>query len=211
MRRVRCRVCREWCDFKESWLCSEECLWISKRTEEENTNRLREIEDERKKNVENTRRAREASIVIRKTKAQNKRDIQIAKSLEKLKAKEAIAPNGDRRKHMERLIQRRTRIVVLEERLAKKTEQVRALKQEKKPNGFYETRQWQELRYRVLRHYGRQCMLCGSVGGELHVDHIKPRSLYPNLELTFDNLQILCRPCNMGKSNKDDKDWRPGA
>jgi len=43
----------------------------------------------------------------------------------------------------------------------------------------------------------------------LHVDHIKPRSKYPELSLTFSNLQILCEDCNFGKSNIDQTDWRP--
>lgn len=74
---------------------------------------------------------------------------------------------------------------------------------------FYQSREWLELRYRVLAKYGRTCMCCGRTDGEMHVDHIKPRSKYPELELIFSNLQILCRHCNVGKSNKDDKDFRP--
>lgn len=41
------------------------------------------------------------------------------------------------------------------------------------------------------------------------MDHIKPRSKYPHLELVFNNLQILCKNCNQGKSNIDETDWRP--
>jgi hypothetical protein len=32
--------------------------------------------------------------------------------------------------------------------------------------------------------------------------------LYPELELELDNLQVLCDLCNMGKSNKSEKQWR---
>ena len=42
----------------------------------------------------------------------------------------------------------------------------------------------------------------------MHVDHIKPRSLYPDLELEFENLQVLCKYCNLEKSNKDEIDYR---
>lgn len=42
----------------------------------------------------------------------------------------------------------------------------------------------------------------------MHVDHIKPRSKYPELELEFTNLQILCADCNLGKRNHDSIDWR---
>ena len=74
---------------------------------------------------------------------------------------------------------------------------------------FYDSRQWQGLRYRALRLYGRTCMACNRTDGEMHVDHIKPKSRYPELALDFDNLQILCRTCNMGKGAHDETDWRP--
>jgi 5-methylcytosine-specific restriction endonuclease McrA len=76
---------------------------------------------------------------------------------------------------------------------------------------FYDSDAWRALRYEALKAYGRRCMVCGAtpeIGAQLHVDHIKPRSLYPELELVLGNLQILCRDCNLGKSNKDSIDWR---
>ncbi|WP_232796123.1 HNH endonuclease [Citrobacter rodentium] len=42
----------------------------------------------------------------------------------------------------------------------------------------------------------------------MHVDHIKPRSLYPHLALDLSNLQIMCNECNVSKSNKDEIKWR---
>ena len=76
-------------------------------------------------------------------------------------------------------------------------------------SSFYESRPWQELRFKVLRKYGRRCMLCFAVDVEVHVDHIKPISKAPELKLEINNLQVLCRACNMGKSNKDSTDFRP--
>lgn len=76
---------------------------------------------------------------------------------------------------------------------------------------FYESREWQALRYQALRANDGRCELCGAGkhdGVRLHVDHIMPRSKFPALELEMTNLQILCEPCNMGKGNKDDTDWR---
>jgi|LakMenE18May11ns_1017448.scaffolds.fasta_scaffold9737470_3 5-methylcytosine-specific restriction endonuclease McrA len=76
---------------------------------------------------------------------------------------------------------------------------------------FYDTREWKELRYQALKIYGPRCQCCGASPADgivIHVDHIKPRSKYPELELDIKNLQILCEPCNIGKSNKDDTDWR---
>jgi hypothetical protein len=73
---------------------------------------------------------------------------------------------------------------------------------------FYKTREWREMRYKVLTKYGKVCQCCGQTSGYLHVDHIKPRSLFPTLELEENNLQVLCEACNIGKTNRDTTDWR---
>jgi 5-methylcytosine-specific restriction endonuclease McrA len=56
-------------------------------------------------------------------------------------------------------------------------------------------------------------MLCGRSkrkhGVVIHVDHIKPKSKYPELALEYNNLQLLCEDCNLGKSNKYETDYRP--
>lgn len=75
---------------------------------------------------------------------------------------------------------------------------------------FYKSREWRSLRYQVLRERGRRCECCGQTptdGREVHVDHIIPRSKDSSLELSKDNLQILCADCNMGKSNTDQIRW----
>lgn len=71
---------------------------------------------------------------------------------------------------------------------------------------FFESPAWQRLRYETLKKH-RKCVLCGSTSN-LHVDHIKPRSKYPELALDPDNLQVLCGRCNLAKSNKDSEDYR---
>lgn len=68
---------------------------------------------------------------------------------------------------------------------------------------FYRSREWKELRLLVLS-ANRVCKLCGNgpaQGAVLHVDHIKPRSLWPELSLEISNLQVLCADCNLAKSN----------
>lgn len=67
---------------------------------------------------------------------------------------------------------------------------------------FYLQQPWVNLRYQFLRDSDRKCSLCKSEEF-LQVDHILPRSKYPELELDPRNLQILCARCNYGKSNKD--------
>lgn len=80
-------------------------------------------------------------------------------------------------------------------------------------DGFYISTEWRRLRYRALKSYKAQCMCCGESprkhGIVLHVDHIKPRSKFPEFALEINNLQILCEACNLGKSNFDSVDWRP--
>jgi hypothetical protein len=77
---------------------------------------------------------------------------------------------------------------------------------------FYKSIEWRKLRKVALRLYGNMCHHCGMVGTtqkRLHVDHIKPKSLFSNLCLEITNLQILCEECNTHKSNKYFTDYRP--
>lgn len=78
---------------------------------------------------------------------------------------------------------------------------------------FYRSKEWRELRVRVLEKYECKCMMCGESPKVhsivIHCDHIKPRSKYRELSLDFNNLQLLCEACKLGKSNKYETDWRP--
>ncbi|HCL5638186.1 HNH endonuclease [Klebsiella aerogenes] len=76
---------------------------------------------------------------------------------------------------------------------------------------FYASKEWRRLRYQAFKIYGGNCACCGRSakdGLKMHVDHIKPRSRYPELALKISNLQILCEECNLAKSNTDDIKWR---
>lgn len=67
------------------------------------------------------------------------------------------------------------------------------------------------LRYAVLTRDGGRCVLCGRSSREgaiLQVDHIVPKSWGKIPVASLDDLQTLCRECNLGKSNLDDTDWR---
>lgn len=77
--------------------------------------------------------------------------------------------------------------------------------------GFYDSREWMSVRYEALRASNGHCACCGArptPANPIHVDHIKPRSKFPHLALTLSNLQVLCKQCNLGKSNTDATDWR---
>lgn len=77
---------------------------------------------------------------------------------------------------------------------------------------FLSTYEWRKVRMVALKKYGARCQCCGATpatGAVMHVDHIKPRKLFPALALDVDNLQVLCHECNHGKGNWDQTDWRP--
>jgi hypothetical protein len=65
-----------------------------------------------------------------------------------------------------------------------------------------------KLRVQLVKMYGEKCMCCNSTE-HISVDHIKPYSLYKELSLDFDNLQLLCKSCNSKKSNRHSTDYRP--
>lgn len=80
-----------------------------------------------------------------------------------------------------------------------------------KSKEFLQSDEWFKFRYRIIEMRGNKCQCCGSTpenGAIIQVDHIKPRSIYPLLALDEGNAQILCRQCNLGKSNLYKTDWR---
>lgn len=77
--------------------------------------------------------------------------------------------------------------------------------------GFYWSQPWRELRQKILLRDGLACVCCGegkSPGKPLHVDHIIPRSIRPDLDMEPSNLQVLCYDCNLGKSAYHSTDFR---
>lgn len=75
-------------------------------------------------------------------------------------------------------------------------------------DGFYSTKEWKEIRKRVIAEYGTFCMKCGFNDPSAHVDHIKPRSKFKELQLAYDNLQVLCGLCNLAKSNRNSINYK---
>lgn len=73
---------------------------------------------------------------------------------------------------------------------------------------FYYTQDWQVISSFIRSIYPKKCMKCNKKNTEFHVDHIIPRSIKPDLELDFRNLQVLCKDCNLEKSNKESIDYR---
>jgi 5-methylcytosine-specific restriction endonuclease McrA len=81
----------------------------------------------------------------------------------------------------------------------------------KQSKSFLNSEEWKRLRIQVLKDYGNVCLCCGARPPDaiIHVDHIRPRALYPELALDYDNLQPLCKDCNEGKGIEDCTDFRP--
>lgn len=79
---------------------------------------------------------------------------------------------------------------------------------------FLSSYEWRKVRMQVLSKYGTRCQCCGATpedGVRMHVDHIRPRKVFPELALDLNNLQVLCEACNHGKGNWDMTDWRGNA
>lgn len=64
-----------------------------------------------------------------------------------------------------------------------------------------------ELKYDLCYLFNGVCLSCGS-DKDLQLDHIKPVSKYPELTFEYSNLQILCKECNIKKSNTSIIDFR---
>jgi 5-methylcytosine-specific restriction endonuclease McrA len=93
--------------------------------------------------------------------------------------------------------------------ILRRTATAAELRSSQDPN-FLHSREWLQMRYRVLKKCN-WCQLCGHKGSPdnpIQVDHIKPRSTHRHLALVESNLQVLCRDCNLGKSDRDSTDWR---
>jgi len=63
------------------------------------------------------------------------------------------------------------------------------------------SRRYRAHKERVFSRDGRQCRYCGS-DENLHIDHIISRKRGGSHDL--DNLQVLCRDCNLRKSSKEE-------
>ena len=75
---------------------------------------------------------------------------------------------------------------------------------------FYQTPEWRAVRYKLLQQKGNTCVVCGrgpKDRAKIHVDHIVPRSLAPERSLDITNLQVMCEDCNLGKMDRDSRDW----
>ena len=64
------------------------------------------------------------------------------------------------------------------------------------------SRKYRAHKERVFARDGRTCRYCGSDEEPLHIDHIISRKRGGTHEL--ENLQVLCKNCNLRKSSKEE-------
>jgi 5-methylcytosine-specific restriction endonuclease McrA len=72
-------------------------------------------------------------------------------------------------------------------------------------NAFYASPEWCLIRQQVIDRQGRVCQECGCHiidDFDLTIDHVNPRSKYPDQALDLSNLRVLCRNCNARKGNR---------
>ena len=62
--------------------------------------------------------------------------------------------------------------------------------------------EYKNWRKSVFERDGYKCQICGQVGGELEVHHIKPFSIHPELRFVVDNGITLCKSCHHIETNK---------
>jgi hypothetical protein len=78
----------------------------------------------------------------------------------------------------------------------------------KSVENIYQSTRWADTKKVVYSLYDFKCMKCGAKDKEMHVDHICPVSKYPAMKWSINNLQLLCKGCNMEKSNVNENDYR---
>lgn len=66
---------------------------------------------------------------------------------------------------------------------------------------FYNSTDWKQVREQALSTQKNICVECGATDN-LAVDHIYPRSKFPDKALELSNTQILCLRCNSSKGNR---------
>ena len=75
---------------------------------------------------------------------------------------------------------------------------------------FYSSPEWDMIRRQIIKQKGKVCAECGRTiirNNDITVDHIKPRSKYPDLTLKIENLRVLCRSCNAKKGDREFEEY----
>ncbi|WP_223592643.1 HNH endonuclease [Neobacillus bataviensis] len=64
-------------------------------------------------------------------------------------------------------------------------------------------KKYQQSRGHLINRLGAYCSYCErNLGGNIAVEHVKPKSMHPDLKLDWDNFLLACNNCNSIKGNK---------
>jgi 5-methylcytosine-specific restriction enzyme A len=66
-------------------------------------------------------------------------------------------------------------------------------------NLLYQSAEWKELRKKVMHRDNYMCTKCktkNSITNSLQVEHVKPKSIYPELMFDLNNVITLCKRCH---------------
>lgn len=109
-----------------------------------------------------------------------------------------MKPRSERKK---REAERLAQLVLKKQELAKQRQE-----RIEERDQFYASPEWNMLRKQAIKKGGRICAECGRKirkDNDITVDHIRPRSKYPDLALKIENLRVLCRSCNSRKGDRE--------
>ena len=73
----------------------------------------------------------------------------------------------------------------------------------KKKTVYYSNKEWAAARKHVFARDGYHCYVCNATATQ--IDHLLPKSKYPELALNLENLKPICWNCNKSKQTKVDE------
>ena len=79
----------------------------------------------------------------------------------------------------------------------------------KASNYLRDSNRWHELEQLLINQENKckYCKILITIGGNAEVDHIQPKSRFPELINDITNLQWLCELCNTAKSNRTEDEF----
>ena len=80
----------------------------------------------------------------------------------------------------------------------------------KVPEVFFNKYKQDDVRKALAEMYSKLCCYCESKVGIVdfpHIEHLKPKSIFPEHTFDWDNLHLACTQCNTAKGNKWDKKY----
>lgn len=77
-------------------------------------------------------------------------------------------------------------------------------------NSFKNSFEYRNWRKKVFERDDYECQNCNVRGGELHADHILPKSVFPELIYELDNGRTLCVDCHRKTKTWGQKHYRTG-